>query len=74
MDLLSLAVASRTEKHDARGLRREGKVPCIVYGNEVKPANLFAEYNEIYKVYSQAGESTLVELTIEGKKVPVLFH
>lgn len=74
MDIISLTVAPRTAEHDTRVLRRESKVPCNVYGNDMKATSLSADHNEIYKVYSQAGESTLVELTIDGKKVPVLFH
>jgi len=74
MDIIPLTVAPRTAEHDVRQLRRESRVPCNLYGNEMKATNLSADHNEIYKVYSQAGESTLVELTVDAKKVPVLFH
>lgn len=74
MDIIPLSVAARESTQDIGALRRSGKVPCVVYGNAVKNTTLTAEHNEIYKVYSKAGESTLVELTVDGKQVPVLFH
>lgn len=57
-----------------RALRRDGKVPCVVYGNSVQNTMLVCEERQLKSVYEKAGESTLVELDMDGKKVPVLIH
>ncbi len=48
-------------------------MPAVVYGN-VENTQVECDENVLLKAYIQAGESTLVELDIAGKKVPVLFH
>ena len=56
-------------------LRREGKVPAVVYGPGVQNRNLMLDYREIEKVYAQAGESTLVDLVVgDGKPVKVIVQ
>ena len=74
MDMAVLPTQARPADVSPRNLRREDKVPCVVYGNEVKNTSLCCNYNQLLKVYIKAGESTLVELDMEGKKVPVLIH
>ena len=74
MDMVALPTLARPSKVSPRNLRREGKVPCVVYGNEVKNTTLCCEYNQLFKVYVKAGESTLVELDMAGKKIPALIH
>ncbi len=74
MDTISLTLAARNTAKTARGLRLEDVVPCVVYGNEVEHQLLQCPHNELLRVYTKAGESTLVELDAAGKKVPVLFH
>ncbi len=58
----------------AKTVRADGKVPCVLYGNDVDHTQLACDYSELYRTYAKAGESVLVELDIDGKKVPVLFH
>lgn len=58
----------------AKSIRSEGKVPCVLYGNDVEHTQLSCDYSELFRTYAKAGESVLVELDIDGKKVPVLFH
>jgi len=58
----------------AKVLRRESIVPGVVYGNEAENTSIQCDYSEIYKAYVQAGGSTIVDLDIDGKKVPSLFH
>lgn len=74
MDTVALSVQARSSELSARQLRVEGKVPCVVYGNEVKNTSLQCDYNQLHKAYAKAGESTLVELDMEGKKVPTIIH
>lgn len=74
MDTISLSATVRNAEKTAADLRREDLVPCVIYGNKSENMSLSCVYNEIYKAYAMAGESTIVDLTIDGKKVPVLFH
>lgn len=55
-------------------LRRNSKVPIVLYGNDVENTILQCDYSDLFRVYVKAGESVLVELDAGGKKVPVLFH
>jgi large subunit ribosomal protein L25 len=54
-------------------LRAEGKVPAVMYGFETEPKNLVLDRNAFVKVYDQAGESTVVDLEIDGTRHSVLI-
>lgn len=55
-------------------LRKEGKLPATVYGKGVEPQTISIAIPEFSKVYQEAGETGLIELTIGEKKHPVLIH
>jgi len=74
MKMISLKLAARKEGAVAKVLRSEDKVPCVLYGNDIKNTQLVCEYGDLYKTYVKAGESTLVDLDADGKSVPALFH
>ncbi len=73
MKMIPLQTEARKEG-TAKSIRTEGRVPCVLYGNDVDHTQLTCDYSELYRTYAKAGESVLVELDIGGKKVPVLFH
>lgn len=54
-------------------LRREEKIPAILYGGEEKSQPLTLKRPEFEKVYQEAGESTLIDLDVGGKKEKVLI-
>ncbi len=59
----------------AKALRKEGKVPAVVYGKKIKTQNLWVNALDFFRVYEKAGENTLIDLEIgEGKKMSVLIH
>lgn len=72
MQMVSLKAAPRA-KESAAHLRRTGSIPCVVYGN-IPNTLLQCDEKTLMKAYANAGESTLVELELMEKKVPVLFH
>ncbi len=47
-------------------LRNDGRIPAVVYGSGTEPMNIEVVHNEFAKVLKGAGESTLVELAIDG--------
>lgn len=57
-------------------LKDSGRIPAVVYGHKVKNVLLDLDEKEFQKVLKIAGESSLVELNIEGdkEKRPVLIH
>lgn len=73
MDKVLLPTASRAITDSVKALRRAGKVPAVVYGNTANTA-ISVEEVALQKAYVKAGESTLVELDVNGTKVPSLFH
>ncbi|MDP7069662.1 MAG: 50S ribosomal protein L25, partial [Candidatus Peribacteraceae bacterium] len=74
MKMLPLKAEARSAEILAKIIRREGNVPCVLYGNDTENVSLQCDYSEIYRTYAKAGKSTLVELDAAGKTVPVLFH
>lgn len=47
-------------------LRNEGIIPAIVYGTGTEPINIQVVHKEFAKVLKSAGESTIVELSVDG--------
>ena len=56
-------------------LRNEDIVPGIVYGAGIaQPTPVQIDRGEFVRLFKAAGESSVVELSIDGKKVNVLLH
>ncbi|MDO8468625.1 MAG: 50S ribosomal protein L25 [Candidatus Peribacter sp.] len=73
MEMVPLKAKARGQQ-TPNELRRANGVPCVLYGNEVKNTQVECVSMELTKAFTKAGENTLVDLDIDGKKVPVLFH
>lgn len=56
-----------------RALRFKGIFPAVIYGHGVKNIPLELKFSEFVKVWKKAGESTLIELNIDGEKKNVLI-
>lgn len=74
MDMVSLKAEARNTAIKPKVMRRSGKVPCVVYGSGTKTESITCDRSDLNRVYTKAGESTLVELSVGSKKVPVLIH
>lgn len=74
MDTLVLKVANRDISSKPRALRAKGLIPAVYYGRGKKNASLQLNYNKFRKVFEKAGENTIIEIDIEGKKAPVLVY
>lgn len=55
-------------------LRQNGKIPAVLYGHNVQNENLELSASDFRKAFKQAGESTIVNLSVDGKVTPVLIH
>jgi large subunit ribosomal protein L25 len=75
--MISLNVKIRKETGKRTGtLKENGRIPAVVYGHKVKNLLLDIDYKDFQKVLREAGESSLVELNIDGEKEKksVLVH
>lgn len=58
-----------------KNLREKGMVPGVVYGRELENVLVSVPESELKKTYREAGENTLVNLSIEGSEPrPVLIY
>jgi len=57
-------------------LRKKGMVPANVFGSHIPSVALTLKFDEFRKVYEEAGESSIVYLSIDGetKQRPVLIR
>lgn len=69
---VSLNVTSRDASKKAAQLRKEGMIPGVVYGPKQEPVLVGIEKKVFDKVFKQAGESTVLELTGLAKPVEAL--
>lgn len=69
-----LSADLRTEKgRQTNSLRQAGRVPGVLYGFGVEPTNVSVDRNAFNKAYASAGESTVIDLLVDGKSHPVLI-
>jgi large subunit ribosomal protein L25 len=71
-----LISANRREiigKHSKK-LRREGKLPAIIYGHQIDPIPIVLDYRDASRILSSIGLSQLLTMDIEGEKYPVLVR
>lgn len=73
MDKIVLTASARTAGVNPRELRSSGRVPCNVYGSGTKNMTVQCDAFALHKAFAKAGESTIIELEVSGKHVPVLF-
>lgn len=63
--------AQKRGEENADALRAAGQLPGILYGQGVEPVSITADRVKFEKLYDQAGESSLIDLAVEGAKEPV---
>lgn len=56
-----------------KALRREGVLPAVLFGGAEKSVPLELNLGEFRKIYTEAGESTLLDLEFDGKKEKILI-
>src|SRR5215212_2622981 len=56
-------------------LRRDGRLPAVVFGNGVESDNVSVDAREFEALRRHAGPNTLIDLSVDGRKgAPVLVH
>jgi large subunit ribosomal protein L25 len=77
--MLSLSAKLRTiTGKKVKVLRKKGVLPAVLYGQKIKSLSLEIDLKEFEKIYKEAGESSLVSLSVKEpggeKKYLVLIH
>jgi large subunit ribosomal protein L25 len=54
-------------------LRKEGFIPGEVYGHNVSNKHIFVSKKDFLKVFKEAHENTVIQLDLDGEKIPVLI-
>lgn len=72
---LSAQTRDRAGKGVARSLRREGRVPAVVYGHAREPQSLSVPTRELDKLLSRfSAGSTVIELQLDGRPLRTLIR
>src|SRR5271165_1624001 len=70
---LAAVTRSGTGKGAARSVRREGRVPAVIYGGGMKPEPISVDFKDVNKlIYAGHFLTTIFELEVEGRKERVL--
>jgi len=57
-----------------RALRREGKLPAVIYGHKVDPISIVLDAHEANKTLAKATSSSLITIELDGKQYPTLVR
>jgi large subunit ribosomal protein L25 len=74
MEKVTLPLQVRSTDDRADYLRKENKIPGVVYGHGFENLHVKVDYQTFRRVFEQATYSTLVSLQADGKDIPVLIH
>jgi large subunit ribosomal protein L25 len=74
-----MSIELKAEKREKFGrgvkaLRTAGFVPAELYGKGIENLHLSLPIKDFRKAYKSAGENTIVNITVDGKKYPSLIH
>ena len=70
---LAAVTRSGTGKGAARSVRREGRVPAVIYGGGVKPEPISVDFKDVNKlIFAGHFLTTIFELEMDGRKERVL--
>lgn len=56
-----------------KNLRYERKLPAVIFGKGLESLAVTIDYNDFIKTYKEAGETSVIDLNIDGKNHSVLI-
>lgn len=76
MDSITINAKTRTViGKKVADLRENGELPAVLYGHEVAPIHITLQYNLFERAYRAAGETSLVDVVIDGgTAIKALIH
>jgi large subunit ribosomal protein L25 len=69
-----VAAVKRDESIRTKDLRASGFIPAVIYGQGKEAMSIQIEYQPFRKAFRETGTSTLLDIDIDGKKIPTLVH
>ncbi len=73
MEQTPLAAQARTTLgRKVKKLRAEGLIPAHVFGHKITTTHVQVKSSDFSKVFEKVGETGIIDLTVDGKKKPVL--
>jgi large subunit ribosomal protein L25 len=57
-----------------KALRREGKLPAVIYGYGIEPISIVLDTRSSSRILAKASTSTLITIELEGKQYPTLVR
>jgi len=57
-----------------KALRREGKLPAVIYGYGIDPISIVLDAHSASRILARASSSTLVTIELDGKQYPTLVR
>lgn len=72
--MLKLAIEKRDAGSKPKKIRENGKIPAVFYGRKEKTASVVLSKKDFEKVWKEAGESSVIELSGVGDDKEALIH
>jgi large subunit ribosomal protein L25 len=70
---LKAEARERVGKGSARAIRRNGKVPAVIYGDKQPPLSIALSYKDVYyKIHGGGFLTTVATIDVDGQKISVL--
>ncbi|TWG96836.1 large subunit ribosomal protein L25 [Mesorhizobium sp. J18] len=70
---LKAEARERVGKGSARELRRNGKIPAVIYGDKQPPLSIALPYKDVHlKIHAGGFMTTIATIDVGGKKIQVL--
>ncbi|MDZ7845109.1 MAG: 50S ribosomal protein L25 [Anaerolineales bacterium] len=57
-----------------KALRRDGKIPAVVYGSGIEPTSITLDYKQVRQTLDEAGANTLLTIDMDGQEFLVLVR
>jgi large subunit ribosomal protein L25 len=72
--MITFKANNRASKDAVSNIRAEGNIPAVVYGPKFVNTSISINYQDFVRIYNKHGETTLIQLDIDGKTVNTLIH
>jgi len=70
---LKAEARERVGKGSAREIRRNGRVPAVIYGDKQAPISITLDYKTLYyKIHGGGFKTTIANIVLDGKSIQVL--
>lgn len=68
---MTMSITATLRNGNAADIRAAGNIPAVVYAPQMETMSIALEASAFEKLYREAGESTIIELALDGQKEPM---